>query len=396
VNLRCDGLAHPEPPGERRIDQASHMRVGRYDHARQFDGVIDDTMTEIRSLLLGGAYGVEGVVADFEHEFAAHLGSRHAIGVNTGTDALVLALQAAGIRPGDDVVTQANTFHATVAAIVLAGARPVLVDADPDTMLMDIDALEACLTSATRAIIPVHLYGKPLAMSRLAEVAASIGAVVVEDAAQAHGARLSTGEYAGTLGLAGCFSFHPSKNLAGAGDGGMIVTDDDDLAEDLTARRTLGQRTQNEHVMVGLNSKLQPLQAVVLRAKLPALSRWNERRAQLAREYRARLEGLPLSFQADGPDEVHAYHLLQVRSRSRDPLLAHLRAAHIDAVVRYPVPVHLQPAFERFGWRKGEFPVAERLADECLCLPLYPEMGDGALDYVTGEVRAFFDASREP
>jgi dTDP-4-amino-4,6-dideoxygalactose transaminase len=366
------------------------VRVGRYDYAAQFGPMIDEVSDALRGALVEGRYGVDQDVAAFEREFAEHAGVAHARGVNTGTDALLLVLMALGIGAGDEVIAQANTFHATVAAIALSGATPVLVDADPDTFLIDDDQVVEAIGPRTRAVIPVHLYGKMTPLDRLLAVADDRGLHVIEDAAQAHGARDASGNRAGSRGLAGCFSFHPSKNLAAGGDGGMVVTDDAGVADQLLLLRALGQRTQNDHVVVGLNSKLHALQAIVLRAKLPQLDGWNARRRELASSYRAALSACPVGFQREDRGEEHVYHLFQLRTSERDALLGHLRNAGIDAVVRYPVPVHLQPAFAANGWRKGEFPVAERLAAELLCLPLHPTMAADDVDYVVGRVHEFF------
>ena len=366
------------------------MRVARYDYAAQFEPGIDDIGRALRHALLEGRYGVDCDVAAFEREFAGYVGVAHGRGVNSGTDALRLALTAIGVGSGDEVVTQANTFHATVAAIVLSGATPILVDADPQSFLIDVAQVAERIGPRTTVLLPVHLYGKMTPLAGLVALAQEHGLAIVEDAAQAHGARDVHGHRAGSLGLAGCFSFHPSKNLAGAGDGGMVVTEDDGVAEQLLCLRALGQRRQNDHVVVGLNSKLHALQAIVLRAKLPRLDDWNARRRQLARAYRAALDECPVGFQAVEEGEEHVYHLFQIRTPRRDALLAHLRAAGIDAVVRFPVAVHRQPAFADRGWRQGEFPIAEALAQELLCLPLHPAMPQAELDYVVTHVREFF------
>jgi dTDP-4-amino-4,6-dideoxygalactose transaminase len=366
------------------------VRVARYDYASQFSPVLEEVTSALRRALIEGAYGVEGDVAAFEREFADYVGVGHGRGVNTGTDALVLALMALGIGPGSEVLAPANTFHATVAAIVRCGATPVLVDADPETFLMDLGLAEAAVTSKTKAMVPVHLYGKVTPLTAAKKLATAHGLALVEDAAQAHGGRDADRTRAGSAGDAGCFSFHPSKNLAAAGDAGMVVTNDPDLAERLRCLRALGQPEQNHHVAVGLNSKLHALQAIVLRAKLPRLDEWNADRRRIARAYRKALADCPLRFQAEDPGELHAYHLLPVRTTRRDALLDWLRKAGVDAVIRFPVPIHLQPAFADQGWRPGDFPVAEALSRELLCLPLYPGMPTGEVEYVVTKVRGFF------
>ena len=258
------------------------MNVKRYDYEAQFGDDIDRIVAAMRELMLAGRYGVADEVADFEREFSTYLGVRYASGINTGTDALVVALAALGVGRGDEVITQANTFNATVAAICLVGATPVLVDAQERTFLIDEGQLEGAVTSRTRAVIPVHLYGKPTPMDGILRLSESRGIYVVEDAAQAHGARIA-GRAVGTFGTVGCFSFHPSKNLAAAGDGGAVVTDDTGLDSELKCRRALGQRRQNDHVAISLHSQLHALQAIVLREKLPKLDEWNRQRREVAR-----------------------------------------------------------------------------------------------------------------
>lgn len=365
------------------------MRVGRYNYRDQFGDDPAELVAQIREMLLGGRYVLTSDVERFERALAAWLDVKHVRSVNTGTDALILALRACGVTAGADVVTQANTFNATVASIVHAGARPVLVDADEDSFGLDVAQLPGAFTPRTAAVVPVHLYGKPAPMPAVLELAGARGIAVVEDAAQAIGARIN-GQPVGSFGRAACFSFHPSKNLSAAGDGGAVATNDDAVDRDLRIRRDLGQDGQNHHVVVGLNTKLDAIQAAVLTFKLPRLAEWNKRRQQVAAWYRERLGDLPVRFQRVDPAEEHVFHLFQLRTDRRDALLRHLREAGVDAVVRYPTPIHLQPAFAEFGWRRGQFPVAERLADELLCLPIRPDLTVADADYVADCVRRFF------
>lgn len=366
------------------------MKVERYDYAAQFDGEINEVVAEIQQALLAGEYGTDHHVASFESEFADYLGVPSAVGVNSGTDALILAMSALGVGPGDEVILPANTFHATALAVVRCGARPVLVDADPHTFLLDLDRVKSAVTDRTKVILPVHLYGKAVRAAEVAEIARSCGAYVVEDAAQAHGAADRDGILAGTAGDAGCFSFHPSKNLASAGDGGAVVSARPEVIADVRMRRTLGQRSQNDHHVIGLNSRLHALQAIVLRHKLRGLAAANRRRAELAADYRTRLADLPIGLQRVDGDETHVYHLFAIRSTDRDRLLAHLRADGIDAVVRYPVPIHRQPAFAGSDWTGGGYPVAEALSRQLLCLPLQPAMCTAQVDHVADSVRRYF------
>ena len=369
------------------------MKVARYNYAHQLGPNIDPLIADLREMLVSGRYELTPEVRQFEAELALFLGARYVRGVNTGTDALVTALRALGIGRGDEVITQANTFHATVGAIELVGAEPVLVDVDPQTFLIDKRQMNAAIGPRTRVLMPVHLYGKPTPMTDIIALAAERGLFVIEDAAQAIGARVE-GRAVGTFGHYGCFSFHPSKNLSAAGDGGAVVSRDAELDEALRRQRELGQVGQNNHVVVGFNSKLDALQARILCWKLPRLEEWNEHRRTAARWYRDRLAGLPLGFQARSEGETHAYHLFQIRTAKRDGLMAFLRERGIDAVIRYPTPIHLQPAFAARGWKAGQFPVAEALARELLCLPIRPDIGIDEIDYVTDCIREYFVESK--
>jgi dTDP-4-amino-4,6-dideoxygalactose transaminase len=364
------------------------MKVTRYDYRAQFDD-FEKFMAEISAMILEGHYVLSNEVAEFERAFAQYLGASFVVGTNTGTDALLTSLKVLDLAPGDEVITQANTFNATVAAICLAGAKPVLVDADEDTFLMDTQQAMAAVNARTRVILPVHLYGKPTAMKDLLATCEKRGVNLLEDAAQAHGARID-GQRLGTFGVLGCFSFHPSKNLAAAGDGGAIVTNRADLKERLDAIRALGQVSQNNHMYLGLNTKLDSIQAKVLSWKLPRLDAWNEQRWRVARMYRERLADSPLRFQAWDGVEEHVFHLFVIRTEKRDRLLEYLQSHGVDAVVRYPVPIHLQPAFSSYGWRRGQFPIAESLARELLCLPIRPNMTEAEIDYVSACVYDFF------
>lgn len=366
-----------------------NMKVNRYNYPSQFGDELQPLLNAIAGDLVNGHYILTEAVERFETAFANYVGGAYCVGTNSGTDALILALLALGIGPGDEVITQANTFYATVAAICFVGATPVLVDAQPHTYLMEVDHVEPAITVKTKAIIVVHLFGKCMPMTRLLALAEKHQLKVIEDAAQSHGARID-GRAAGHFGDIGCFSFHPSKNLAAAGDAGAIVTDDPHLAEQIKILRALGQCEQNRHVALGMNSKLDAIQARILSTKLARLEHWNDQRRAVAALYISRLDGLPLSFQAPAEREDHVYHLFQVRTGQRDALLVHLQSNGIDAVVRYPTPIHLQEAFTEFGWKAGDFPVAEALAAQTLCLPLRPDMDSDEVDRVCDCVRDFF------
>lgn len=329
----------------------------------------------------------------FEQEFAAFCGTSHAVGVANGTDALAIALRAYGVGPGDEVVTVANTFIATGEAILLNGARPVFVDVDEASFTMDPAALERAITPRAKLVLPVHLYGHPANVEAIAAVAARHGLPVLEDAAQAHGAEQG-GRRAGSLGHAACFSFYPGKNLGAWGDAGMLTTSDADLAARVRQIANHGGgRTKYDNVVLGTNSRLDALQAAVLRAKLPQLPLWTEERRERAAAYSRLLEGVAgLVLPREQPWGRSAWHLYTLRARDRDGLQAHLAARGISTAVHYPRPIHLQPAMAAAGGEPGDLPVSERLSREVLQLPLYPELPLETLERIAREVREFYAA----
>ena len=359
------------------------------DLTAQYRELRDELLPAIERIMAAGAFIGGEPVTRFESAFAALCGAPHAIGVANGTDALHLALRALGIGPGDEVITVPNTFVATVEAIAHAGARPVLVDVRPDTLLLDADALEAALTPRTRAVIPVHLYGQLVDMEPIERWCARHAVALLEDAAQAHGAR-RRGRRAGAFGDAAAFSFYPAKNLGAAGEAGAVVTRRADLAERVARLRDHGQSERYHHALAGFNSRLDALQAAVLSVKLARLDGWNARRRALAAIYRDRLakvdaiELLPAPAEA----ESHVYHLFVVRSTERGRLRAALAARGIETGLHYPVPVHLQPAWQDLGYAEGAFPVAEAAARSMLSLPLYPQMTDDAVHRVCDAIEA--------
>lgn len=341
----------------------------------------------IEEVLARGQYILGPEVAAFEREFAAFLGVAHAVGVASGTDALHLALRACGIGPGDEVITVSNTAVATVAAIELAGARPVFVDVDPATLNLDPALVEAALTPRTRALLPVHLYGRAADLAPLLAIAGDRGLRVIEDACQAHGARYR-GRAVGAWGDAGCFSFYPTKNLGGLGDGGMVTTNDAALAERLRLMREYGWVDRNRPVLRGMNSRLDELQAAVLRRKLACLPTWNGRRLALTRRYNAGLAGLAgITPPAPGEEEAHVHHLYVIRAAGREALREALTRAGVGTAVHYPTPIHLQAPYRDLGFPVGSLPVAERAASEILSLPLHPHLSDGDADRVIAAVR---------
>ncbi len=327
-------------------------------------------------------------VRELEESFSSFCGTRHGIGVGSGTDALVLSLRALGVAPGDEVITVSHTFVATAEAIVLMGARPVFVDIDPVTMTMDVSKVESAITPRTGAIIPVHLYGHPANMDPIMDIARRHDLRVIEDACQAHGATYRD-QPAGSLGDAACFSFYYSKNLGAYGEAGMIVTNSDEVAEGVRILRDHGSSKKYVHESVGYNSRLDEMQAAILCAKLPSLRKWNDRRRDLAQMYTDRLSSFPLATPSEEEWAKSVYHLYVIRTQHRDSLLEWLHDRGIMAGIHYPIPVHLQEPYEQYA-PTGGLPVTERVASEILSLPIYPELSDEQLDEVVAGVRGYF------
>jgi dTDP-4-amino-4,6-dideoxygalactose transaminase len=354
-----------------------------------------ELLAAIQRVLRSGRYvlGPEGEW--FERAFARYLGIAEAIGVGSGTDALILALESIGLEPGDEVITTPFTAIPTVSAIVRAGATPRFVDIDSRTLLMRVDLIEAAVGPRTKAIMPVHIFGAVVPMSDMLEIARSRGLAVIEDAAQAHGSS-SRGRRAGTFGDLGCFSFYPTKNLGGYGDGGMIVTDNPARAAELRRRRNYGKTHADYSVSDGVNTRLDELQAAMLSVKLPHLDEMNARRAAAAVRYRDGLAGTPIEF-LEVPDGcVSNHHVLTVRvPERRDALRAHLESAGVQSTVFYPVPLYDQEAFRRFRAPGGEpCPETARACRQVLSIPLFPEMHTSDIDRVVAAIREFFHAGR--
>lgn len=320
-----------------------------------------------------GGFTLGTEVERLEREFAHFVDCRYGVGVGSGTDALHLALRACGVGWGDAVITVPNTFAATVEAIAMTGAQPLFVDIDPQTYLMDVSRLEAAVTPQTKAIVPVHLYGQTVDMAGVRAVADKYGLAVIEDACQAHGAR-SEGRAAGSLGDAGCFSFYPSKNLGALGDGGMVTTNDPDIAERVRLLRNHGEDGDRSHLVCGYCSRLHGLQAAALRVKLPRLEEWNANRGSAALAYGTALAVSNLILPATRPGSTHVYHLYVVRSKDRDRLRTHLASRGIQTGIHYPVPLHLEPAFNWLGYGPGDMPVAEHVQAQIVSLPMHPHL----------------------
>jgi dTDP-4-amino-4,6-dideoxygalactose transaminase len=331
---------------------------------------IDEAMARV---VQGGRYVLGPEVEAFEDEFASYCGTRYGIGVSSGSSALLLSLLAAGIGPGDEVITTPLTFAATTEAITHAGATIRFVDVDSRTGNIDPGKLEAAITSKTKAMLPVHLYGQPADMDAICEVARAHQLIVIEDAAQAHGARYSS-RPVGSFGVAACFSFFPAKNLGAYGDGGMVVTNDPDVAEHVRLLRVHGQRSKYEHAVEGYGERLDELQAAVLRVKLRHLDEWNAARNRVADFYDASFSSLGMQLPHVHPAATHVYHLYVVLLNRRDEVRRALTAQGIETGLHYPIPLHLQGAYASLGHGPGDFPHAEAFAARGLSLPMYPEL----------------------
>ena len=344
------------------------------DLAPQYRQVGGDVEAAALRVLRSGRYVLGPEVESFEADFAAAIGSKHCVGVDSGTSALRLALKAAGIGPGDEVITTPFTFIATVEAIHQLCARPVLADIDPLTWNLDPERVEAAITERTRAILPVHIHGRPANMDALEEICHRHGLLLLEDAAQAHLAR-SGARMCGTVGLAGCFSFYPGKNLGAAGEGGAVVTDDPELARHVRMLRDFGSERKYEHVLpFGTNARLESIQAAILSVKLPHLEAWTREREAIADRYLSALRGLPLQLPAKAGDDRHVWHVFAVLHGQRERLRQELASRGIETGIHYPKPVHLHPACAYLGCGPGTFPVAESVAARTLSLPLWVGM----------------------
>ena len=359
------------------------------DLVAQYETIREDVEREVREVFETQRFVGGPKVDAIEERVAGLCGVRRAVGVASGSDAILLVLMALGVGPGDEVVTTPYTFFSTVSAITRLGARPVFADIDPATCNVDPAAVADRLGERTRAVLVVHLFGQPADMDPILEAAGARGIPVVEDACQAIGATLK-GRPAGSMGVAGCFSFFPSKNLGGAGDGGMIATDDEQLAERLAALRNHGSRRRYYHDEVGVNSRLDALQAAVLLAKIDRLEGWNEARAANAARYTGAFAGVDgIEPLAVSPDVRHIFHQYVLRAGRRDELKAHLEDAGIGCEIYYPVPLHLQACFASLGGSPGDFPESERAAAETLALPVYPELPREAQERVIEAIAGF-------
>jgi dTDP-4-amino-4,6-dideoxygalactose transaminase len=351
----------------------------------QYHAIKPEIDAAIADVLESSAFILGKHVSGFEEDFAAFSGARHAVAVNSGTSALHLAMLAAGIGPGDEVITVPFTFVATVAAIGYTGARPVFVDVDPVSYTMDPSKIEAAITEHTKAIVPVHLYGQPADMDPIVDIARRHNLIVIEDAAQAHASEYKS-RRVGSLGDLACFSFYPGKNLGAYGEGGAVVTDNPEHTRIIRMYRDWGAEKKYEHVLKGYNYRLEGIQGAILRVKLRYLEAWTASRRSHAAAYDKLLAESGLGLPQAMPYGRHVYHVYAVRTTQRAALQTQLQAAGVQTGIHYPIPVHLLPAWAELGYQAGAFPVSERLADEVLSLPMYPEMNREQLETVARAV----------
>jgi dTDP-4-amino-4,6-dideoxygalactose transaminase len=367
------------------------MQVPFVELRTQYNDIKSELHKTVTRVFEAGTFVGGEEVEGFEGEFARYCGVKFAIGVGSGTEALHLALVACGLGKDDEVITVPNTFIATTEAITLSGARPKFVDIDPESYTMDVAQLKEAITERTKAIIPVHLYGQPSNMEPILELARNYHLKVVEDAAQAHGAEYN-GKKVGSFGDAACFSFYPSKNLGAYGDGGAVVTNSEEIAQRVKMLQNHGSRKKYNHEIEGLNSRLDTLQAAILRVKLRYLDRWNQKRKDIASLYNSLLKvakGVARPKIRQGSD--HVFHLYVIRIKERDPLREHLERSGISTGIHYPIPLHLQPAYGYLGITQGAYPIAEMVAKEILSLPMYPELQEEEVNVVAREIREFLN-----
>lgn len=366
------------------------MNIPFVDLTRQYRSIKREIDDKIKSVLESGDFILGKNVAAFEEEFARYCGTKYGVGVASGTDALMLSLRALGIGSGDRVITVANTFISTVDAIAHNGAKPVFVDVD-DAYTMDVEKIEPLINRSVKAIIPVHLFGHPVDMGPVLELAEKHNLFVVEDAAQAHGAEYK-GRKVGSFGDCACFSFYPAKNLGAYGDGGIVVTDDPKIKEEINMLRHYGQKEKNRHDLIGYNSRLDELQATILRVKLKYIDKWNSMRRKNAKKYAEMLSGLQeVTLPIERGYAKHVFHLFVIRLKQRDEAQKWLASKGIGTGVHYPIPIHLQKSYKHLGVRRGSLSLTEMYSREILSLPMFPELSDAEIEYVCKSLEEFFE-----
>jgi dTDP-4-amino-4,6-dideoxygalactose transaminase len=356
----------------------------------QYVGIREEVNAAIAKVFDSAQFVLGDAVTQFEQSFAAYCGVEHAIALNTGTSALHVALLAAGIGPGDEVITVSMTFVATTAAVLYCGATPVFVEVDEATWNMDPVAVEAAITPKTRAILPVHLHGRMAAMDEIMQLAERHKLVVIEDAAQAHGAQHNT-RSAGSMGAIGCFSFYPGKNLGAYGEGGAAVTNSSELAHKIRLLRDWGQENKYQHTFHGFNYRMDGIQGAVLGVKMHHIEEWTESRRAHAARYTEQLTGLDIRLPSPEGNNRHVWHVYAILTKQRDKVAAKLNERGIATGIHYPIPVHMQKAYSSLGYKHGDLPITERLGRELLSLPIYPEMTIAQIDEVVQALRSSLD-----
>ncbi len=366
----------------------NNLEIPVFDLKRQYKYLKTELDNAFTNVFESGAFVLGENVRLFEEEFANYLGAGFAVGVGSGTEALHLSLKACDIGPGDEVITVPNTAVPTISAISFAGARPVLVDVTPDTYTIDTKKIEKKITNKTKAILPVHLYGHTAEMEQIMRLAKAHNLRIIEDACQAHGAQYN-GKNAGTLGDIGCFSFYPTKNLGAYGDGGIVVTNNEELYNKLIMLRNYGEVKKFTSKIEGFNSRLDEIQAAVLRVKLKHLDTWTNRRREIATLYQQLLFNSKVQLPCERQWAKHVYHLFVIRINKRDALKDYLQERGVGTHIHYPIPIHLQEAYEKLGYKTGDFPISERNAGEILSLPIYPELTTEEIEEVASLIMEF-------
>ncbi len=365
------------------------MKITSLDLGRQYESIRDEINKAVLEVIESQSFVLGPFVEAFERSIEKFCSAKHAIGVSSGTDAILLALMACGIKNGDEVITTPFTFFATAGSIARLGAVPVFVDTDPSTYNIDVSKIASAVNKKTKAILPVHLYGQCADMDTILDVARANGIMVIEDAAQAIGA-VYKGQNAGTMGNVGCFSFYPTKNLGGYGDGGLVTTNDDELARCIKILRVHGSEPKYYHSYIGINGRLDAIQAAVLSVKLEYLNDWSESRRWVASYYSEHLKALPIRLPKIESHNTHIFHQYVIATSQRDELIQYLKQQGIETAVYYPVPLHLQKCFEYLGYKEGDLPESEKASRETLALPIFPEITQKEQDYVIGHIKNFF------
>lgn len=365
------------------------MKVLSLDLKRQYESIREEINKAVLEVLASQSFILGPFVESFEQSIAKFCHAKHAIGISSGTDAILLALMACGVKNGDEVIATPFTFFATAGSIARLGAVPVFIDIDPSTYNINVKKIIPAINKRTKVILPVHLYGQCADMDAILDIARANKLMVIEDAAQAIGS-IYKGQNAGTMGNIGCFSFYPSKNLGGYGDGGLVTTNNSELAAFIKILRVHGSKPKYYHSYIGINGRLDAIQAAVLSVKLKYLSGWSEKRRLIASYYSEHLKGIPIRLPKIEPYNTHIFHQYVIATPHRDKLMEYLKQQDIETVIYYPLSLHLQKCFEYLGYKKGDLPESEKASNETLALPIFPEITQKEQDYVISHVKNFF------